>query len=225
MTFSWPRAFFVSGTDTNIGKTFVSGLLAIGLRGSYWKPVQSGLDPHSDSDWIRTVCNLPDERIIPERHKLSQPLSPHLAARLDGVKINLSDFELPQFTNNPLIIEGAGGLLVPLNADYYVADLIRQLHVPVLLVARSTLGTINHTLLSVSLIRQKNIRILGVVMNGPINEENKRAIENYGKVPVIAQIPFLESVTEQSLKAGFDKYVSPDFWSDEEAQQAALVRG
>jgi dethiobiotin synthetase len=186
----FPPAFFVTGTDTDVGKTIVSALLTIALDGYYWKPIQSGRDDRglTDRDRVGQLTGLGPERLLPERYCLGQPLSPHLAARLDGVEIELTDFELPVGLDRPLIVEGAGGLLVPINDRHLMIDLIGHLGLPVVVVARSGLGTINHTLLSIGALRRSGIPILGVILNGPLNPENRRAIEFYGQVSVIAEV-------------------------------------
>jgi dethiobiotin synthetase len=193
----FPSAFFVTGTDTDVGKTIVSALLTIALDGTYWKPIQSGRDERgqTDSDRLRSFgC-----RVLPERYCLGQPLSPHLAARLDGVEIELADFELPRVEGS-LIVEGAGGLLVPVNDRHLMIDLIGHLGLPVVLVARSGLGTINHTLLSIGALRRWGIPILGVVLNGPLNGENRRAIEFYGQVSVIAEVEPIGDLSIEGLR-------------------------
>ncbi|HIK40458.1 dethiobiotin synthase [Thermoleptolyngbya sp. M55_K2018_002] len=202
----FPEKFFITGTDTNVGKTVVSALLTLGLNASYWKPIQSGLDPISDTDYVRKVTGLDDSHFLPERFTLTQPLSPHAAAEIDGVQIHLSDFQLPsQLPYKPLIIEGAGGLMVPLNEEDFVIDLIRQFQLPVCLVARSTLGTINHTLLSLAQLRRMEIPILGVIVNGPKNEGNRAAIAHYGNVPILAELEPLAEVNPATLKQAFDQ--------------------
>lgn len=202
----FPKAFFVTGTDTDVGKTIVSAILAHGLDAHYWKPVQSGLEPQSDSDRMREL-GLADERIFPETHVFTQPLSPHLAARIDAKSISLEDFCLPALDKcKHLLIEGAGGLLVPLNEKDKVIDLIEKLQLPVLLVARTALGTINHTLLSLEALRARQIPIIGVIMSGEPNEENRLAIEEHGKVQVIAQIPLLPDLKKENLIACFKRH-------------------
>ncbi|MEM8605050.1 MAG: dethiobiotin synthase [Cyanobacteria bacterium P01_H01_bin.121] len=195
-----PSQFFVTGTDTSVGKTVVSALLTLGLQGAYWKPIQSGLDPIGDTDYVRKVTGLPDDHFFPERFKLTQPLSPHAAAAIDGVSISLDDFELPATAKPYLIVEGAGGILVPINNQYYILDLIQHLKLPVVLVARSTLGTINHTLLSLKCLRQARIPVVGVILNGPKNPGNAAAIETYGKVSILAEIELMETVEPAMLK-------------------------
>ncbi len=205
----FPQRFFVTGTDTNVGKTVVSAMLTLGLNGTYWKPVQSGLEPITDSDYVRAVTELDDSHFISERFRLTQPLSPHLSARLDGVDIHLSDFALPHHPeSSPLIVEGAGGLLVPLNSTDLIIDLIRHLQLPVCLVARTQLGTINHTLLSLRQLQQANIPVLGVIMNGPKNLENRKAIAHYGQAPILGELEPLDQVNPQTLKAAFDQMFS-----------------
>ncbi len=212
MAVSIPPALFVTGTDTDVGKSIVSAMLTLGLGASYWKPVQSGPGPNGsagDSAYIQSLTGLSSEHFLPERHRLSQPLSPHAAAAIDGIDICLSDFTLPQHDRPHLVVEGAGGLLVPLNPTDYILDLMRQLQLPVVLVARSGLGTINHTLLSISQLRQAGVPILGVVMNGPKNEGNRAAIVHYGKVPVLLELETLVELTPASLLGAFDRIAWP----------------
>lgn len=216
----FPTVFFVTGTDTGVGKTFISAVLCKGLNAGYWKPIQSGnydnspMDDGSecpdviqtDTDWVRANTGLPKEHFYPEAYRLSQPLSPHLAAALDRTDIQLSRITLPKFQQDRLIVEGAGGLLVPLNEKQLIIDMVEHLKLPVLLVSRSGLGTINHTLLSLAALRQRNIDIIGVVMNGVTNPENARAIEHYGRVPVIAQVPPIAPATTYSISAAFNAF-------------------
>lgn len=203
----FPRAFFITGTDTGVGKTFVSAILMKGLSAAYWKPIQSGVDDVTDTDWLRKTTGLPDSHFIPEAYRLTQPLSPHAAAEIDGVRISLNDLRLPQINQFPhLIVEGAGGVMAPINEQQFIKDLIRHLNLPVLLVARSTLGTINHTLLSLQCLRQTGLEVLGVVMNGPSNQFNRRAIEYYGSINVCAGIDILPEITPQTLFELFSKH-------------------
>ncbi|MGG6294674.1 dethiobiotin synthase [Leptolyngbya sp. AN02str] len=205
MSFQFPDQFFVTGTDTNVGKTVVSAMLTIGLNGTYWKPVQSGLEPITDTEYVRSVTQLDESHFLPERFRLTEPLSPHLSARLDGVEIHLSDFELPHAARSPLIVEGAGGLLVPLNDKDLIIDLIQKFQLPVCLVSRTQLGTINHTLLSIRQLQQANIPILGVIMNGPLNEENKRAFAHFGQIPILGELEPLEDINPATLRSAFER--------------------
>jgi len=207
MPFKLPNAFFVAGTDTDVGKTVICAILMAGLDAAYWKPVQSGTAEGTDTEWIARVTGLPHDRFLPETWRLTRPLSPHAAAEQDGVRIDLSDFTLPMAGGvSHLVVEGAGGLMVPLNDREFMIDLIRHLDLPVLLVARSTLGTINHTLLSLSQLRQYNLNMLGVVMNGPKNDGNRRAIEHYGHIPVLAEIEPLHRIDPAHLRNAFFKF-------------------
>lgn len=204
-SFQFPSRFFVTATDTDVGKTVVSAMLTLGLNGTYWKPIQSGLLPTTDTDVIRSVTQLDESHFIPERFRLTQPLSPHRSAQLDGVEIHLSDFALPNHPHTHLIVEGAGGLLVPINEKDYIVDLIRHLDLPVCLVTRTQLGTINHTLLSLRLLQQANIPVLGVIMNGPLNPSNREAIAHYGQVPILGELEILDSLNPVMLKSAFDR--------------------
>jgi len=198
---TFPKAFFLTGTDTDVGKTVVSAVLSLGLSAHYWKPVQSGQP--KDSDFME-AAGLPREMIFPERYCFSQPLSPHLAARIDSQSIELSDFSLPDLAEvKHLVVEGAGGLLVPLNERDKVIDLIKSLALPVVLVARSALGTINHTLLSLEALRKRDIDVFGVIMTGLPNRENRLAIERFGDVAVLAEIPILPDFKAETLARCF----------------------
>lgn len=201
----FPSSMFIAGTDTDVGKTFVSAVLAAGLQARYWKPVQCGVLPETDTEWIGRMANLSKEDIIPEAFRLANPLSPHLAARMQDVSITVNDImaRCPDDNGKGLIVEGAGGLLVPLNDDELYIDLIEKLALPVVLVSRTALGTINHTLLSILALRQRGIELFGVIMNGAPNPENVRAVEKYGKVEVLGCIPRLYSVSPSSVSKLF----------------------
>jgi dethiobiotin synthase len=202
MSIDLPKKFFVSGTDTGIGKTLVSAMLMTGLNATYWKPIQAGLDEETDTEFVQRLSEAEDEKIIPERYRLNTPMSPHGAADIDDVQISLSDFKLPEFSTKHLVVEGAGGLWVPINWEESVLDLILHLELPVLLVARSELGTLNHTLLSIEALRRRNIDVLGVILNGPHHQSNKETIEHFGKVPVW-EVHEIENITRQSLELSF----------------------
>jgi dethiobiotin synthetase len=202
----FPKQVFVTGTDTNVGKTVVSAMLTLGLQGIYWKPIQSGRDPETDTAYIQRVTQLDSSHFIPEKFCLTHPLSPHLAAELDGVTIQLSDFYLPEVSSEShLIVEGAGGLLVPFNKTDFIIDLIAHLSLPVCLVARTQLGTINHTLLSIEALRKREISILGVILNGSKNQPNREAIANYGSVPILGELEPLDPVHPPTLIKAFDR--------------------
>lgn len=198
---------FVAGTDTVVGKTVISSILVAGLDAYYWKPIQSGLDNGGDSEWVRRTTQIPAKRIVPETYRLTLPLSPHHAARHDGVRVDVSSILRPDLPRGSrLVVEGCGGLLVPLNESDLLIDLITNLGIPVILVARSTLGTINHTLLSLSALRSRGIFVLGVVLNGPLNKDNRDSIEQFGKARVLAEVPPIASFDPGVLGEAFERY-------------------
>jgi dethiobiotin synthetase len=194
------HGFFVTGTDTDVGKTVVSAWLLTHLDALYWKPVQAGTEPETDAETVRRVAELPADRILPEAYLLPEPQSPHEAARRAGITIDMAKLAPPE-SDRLLVVEGAGGLLVPLNDTSFVIDLATELQLPVILVARSTLGTINHTLLSLEALRRRGLVVAGVVMNGPETPHNRAAIERYGQTQVIAEIPWLEQINRSALRA------------------------
>jgi dethiobiotin synthase len=194
------EGFFVTGTDTNVGKTVVSAWLVARLGACYWKPVQAGNHPETDSAIVRRLSDAPPDRILPEAYVLPEPIAPHEAARRAGVAIDMKKL-VPPPCDRPLVVEGAGGLMVPLTDRAFVIDLAHELDLPVVLVTRSTLGTINHTLLSLEAIRRRGLHLAGVVVNGPETPHNRAAIERYGQVEIIAEIPWLDQMTAASLKA------------------------
>jgi len=186
---------FITGTDTNVGKTLISSWLALHTGFSYFKPIQTGLKEGSDSSEVQRLANA---KIYPESYAYNAPLSPHLAAKIEAEKIDLEKIILPQ--ENNLIIEGAGGVLVPINDQYLMIDLIKKLGAPVIVVARTSLGTINHTLLSLEALKSRNIPIVGVIMNGEQNSQNSNAIEFYGQTSILTQFPKLEAVNKDTLQ-------------------------
>jgi len=191
---------FVTGTDTEVGKTVVSAWLMLHFNACYWKPVQAGLAGETDSEKIQQLTECGAGAILPPAYQLPEPLLPHEAARRAGVAIDLARF-VPPATDGPLVAEGAGGVMVPLNEHAFMIDLMESLGFPVVLVCRSGLGTINHTLLSLAALRARNIPLAGIVMNGPINSHNRIAIEKFGAVEVLAEIPPLDPLNRQSLLA------------------------
>ncbi len=196
------NTFIVTGTDTNIGKTIFAAGLTRFLDGAYWKPVQAGLDGETDSDVVRRLAALPSDRILPEAWRLHTPASPHLAAELDQVRIDPAGLTFP-VSRRPLIVEGAGGLLVPLTRDTLLIDVFARWAQPVVLCARTSLGTINHTLLSVEALRRRAIPLLGVALLGPAHAENQRIIGELGKVRILGRLPHLEPLTPATLAAAF----------------------
>lgn len=199
-----PSEIFVTGTDTGIGKTVVAAMLAQGLNASYWKPIQAGLEEETDTEFVKRTTDLSDSQIKPERYRLNTPMSPHAAADIDGVSISMSDLELPDYETDHLVVEGAGGLMVPFNDEDMIIDLISYLELPVVLVARSTLGTLNHTFLSLEALRSRDIPILGVVLNGPRHKSNYETIKEYGDIDILAEIDELSVLNPSSLSRTFE---------------------
>jgi dethiobiotin synthetase len=192
----------VAGTDTGIGKTvFAAGLVRL-LDGYYWKPVQAGLDGESDSAVVERLSRLPPDRVLPEAWSLTAPASPHLAAERDGVVIDPAALSLPLVTR-PLIVEGAGGVMVPLTRNALFIDVFAGWRAPVVLCARTSLGTLNHTLLSLEALRRRGISVLGVALIGELHADNERTLAEFGGVPILGRLPRLDPLTPQTLEAAF----------------------
>lgn len=188
------NGYFITGTDTGVGKTLVSAILTYVLRGCYWKPIQSGAkDELPDLERVKQLTQLASAHFYPSRYVLQAPLSPDQAAALEQIHIDLDECVLPM-TEKPLLVEGAGGIYVPLNEQQVMLDLIKKLALPVIIVARGTLGTINHTLLTIEGLRQHHIPIHGVVFNGQLNPANQKAIEKWGKVRTLFHIPVFDTI-------------------------------
>jgi len=194
--------FAVTGTSTGIGKTVFSAALAGALEGYYWKPVQSGLDGETDSETVRRLSGLPKDRIIPEAYRLALPASPHIAAAREGIQIEASRLAIPEGAS-PLVIEGAGGLMVPLRADLLQIDLFASWGLPVILCALTSLGTINHTLLSIEAIARRSIKLHGVVFTGDRNAEVENTIVELGKARRLGGLPRLDPLNAGRLGEAF----------------------
>ncbi|MGK5091204.1 dethiobiotin synthase [Deltaproteobacteria bacterium TL4] len=182
-----PKAFFVTGIGTEVGKTVVSAILVETLKAHYWKPVQAGDLENTDTMKIQQWVSHQQVHCYPEQYRFTRPMSPHAAAEREGVRIRLDHFQLPQ-TQRPLVVEGAGGLMVPLNDQVLVLDLIVHLKLPVILVSRTYLGSINHTLLSILCLQSRNVPILGIIFNGPVNYETEAYILQYTHVLCLARL-------------------------------------
>lgn len=193
--------FIVTGTDTGIGKTVFAAALAGALGAAYWKPVQAGFDEDGMGD-SELVTRLAGVAALPEAYRLTTPCSPHQAARIDGVTIDPARLALPD-VNGPLVIEGAGGVLVPLADDLLYADVFARWGLPVVLVARTALGTINHSLLSLEALRARGIAVHGVAFVGEGNAESEAVICRIGKVPRLGRLPLLDPLDRDTLSAAF----------------------
>ena len=200
------RGLFVTGTDTGVGKTVVSAALfhryrtRVPLR--YWKPIQTGTEQDDDTAEIRRLTTTAGVDILDDGVRLPHPVSPHLAASLAGQTIDiptLTRMVEPYPPTDRWIVEGAGGVLVPINQSELMVDLIGQLQLAVLVVSRSSLGTINHTLLTLEGLRSRSLVVAGVVMVGDVNAHNRAAVERYGQVPVIADMPYFADLSDGTL--------------------------
>jgi dethiobiotin synthetase len=195
------RGFIVSGTDTGIGKTVFSAMLVRALGAMYWKPVQSGTDGGTDAQGVREMAGIPNDRILPEAYVLSASLSPHRAAEIDGVILDPAAIRPP--LARPLVIEGAGGLMVPLTRGVLQIDMFRRWNLPVILCARTALGTINHTLLSVEALRRREAPIHGIAFIGDDNPDNIRTIGDFSGVKVLGRMPRLDHIDGPALDRAF----------------------
>lgn len=196
------QAFFVSGIGTGIGKTFVSAILTEALKADYWKPVQAGFENGTDNLTVRQLIGNPQTVIHPETYLLKLPASPHIAAREENIRIDCG-LILDQFkqmkTNRPLIIEGAGGLLVPLNDSELMIDLAKKLDAKLILVSRNYLGSINHSLLTAESCRHRGLDVSGWVFNDQfMNYESD--IVSLTHIPAICSIPFIRNISRESVR-------------------------
>ena len=193
-----PLQLVVCGTDTDVGKTVVSALLVQGLQARYWKPVQSGLEQGGDRQWLTQLLQLPQDRWIPEAYAFQAPVSPHWAAEQEHCCIDPDQLALPT-TTEPLVVETAGGVMVPLSRNWLQIEQLQRWQLPIVLVGRSGLGTLNHTLLTLDALRRRDLAVLGLILNGPPHTDNPRTLEQLGGVPVLAQLPPLTPLTAEGL--------------------------
>jgi len=200
----------VVGIGTDIGKTLVSSILVRGLNYAYWKPIQAGVHPETDTQAVKRLTELQDDHFIPETYVLPEPLSPHASAAIAGIEIEVSKLQLPIIPAkcNGVLIEGAGGLMVPITSAFLFSDLFQQWQVPVVLVSRNYLGSINHTLLSAEHLKHKNIPVKGIIFNGVENPSSEKVIEKYTGFKVLGRIPEVEKITPQWIAEAFKKYIS-----------------
>jgi len=193
--------FVVTGTDTGIGKTIFSAALTGALQAHYWKPVQAGLDDGADRDHVARLAGVPAANVLPEAYRLNTPCSPHRAAEIDGVVIDLARLALPDA--RPLVVEGAGGALVPVTRGTTYADVFAWWNQPVVVVARTALGTINHSLLTFEALRSRGVPIHGVAFVGDANEDSEATICAMGDVRRLGRLPMLDRLDAQSLAIAF----------------------
>jgi dethiobiotin synthetase len=191
--------YIIAGIGTEIGKTFISSILTESLQADYWKTIQSGALDFTDSDTVKSLISNTKTVFHPEAYRLNEPMSPHAAAAIDGVEIELSKFQLPQ-TDNHLIVELAGGIMVPLNDRETNIDLIKKLNIPVILISKNYLGSINHTLLSVEFLKMNNITLKGLIFNGERNKSSEDFILNYTKLECLGRVNFEENIDKNVVK-------------------------
>ena len=189
---------FVTGIGTEVGKTVIAAILTEALEADYWKPVQAGDLDYSDTHKVSDLVSHDKSVFHPETHALHHPMSPHAAAERDGVEISLDDFQLPQTENN-LIVEGAGGLMVPLNSKDCIIDLIEKFDIEVVLVSRNYLGSINHTLLSVEALQNRSIKIRGIIFNDKENKDTESAILKMTGLKCLGRVEFEENLSSESI--------------------------
>lgn len=192
------KKIFITGIGTDVGKTIVSAIITEALKADYWKPVQSGDLENSDSMKVQELISNTTSVFHPEAYKFTRPLSPHTAAELEKRVIETSKIKPPK-TANKLVIEGAGGLLVPLNKKKLMIDLIEELNTPVIVVSRNYLGSINHTLMTVEILKKRKIRILGLVINGEPNLSSENYISNYTNLPILLRVGQEETIDQQTI--------------------------
>ncbi|MCI5059308.1 MAG: dethiobiotin synthase [Flavobacteriales bacterium] len=193
------KGFFVTGIDTEIGKTVTSSVLVEALKSDYWKPIQSGDLEFSDTMKVKSLISNSKTFFHQEGYALKTPMSPHAAAKIDDVHIELENIVLPQ-TQNSLIVEGAGGLMVPINEEHTILDIMKKLKLPVIVVSKNYLGSINHTLLTVNCLRENNLDVKGVIFSGEENAESQRIILKQSQATFLGRIPFMEINKENILK-------------------------
>lgn len=196
------QRFIVTGTDTGVGKTVVAAAYAGALGASYWKPVQCGLEDGGDSARVRALSGLSQDRILPETYRFAMAASPHRAAEAEGIAVSTIRLKLPDVTG-PLVVEGAGGLMVPLTREALLIDVFASWRLPVVLVARTALGTINHSLLSIEALNGRNIPILGVAFVGDEMPDTERTVCEMGGVRRLGRLPHLDPLDRRSLAAAF----------------------
>ncbi|PWE77197.1 dethiobiotin synthetase [Bradyrhizobium sp. SUTN9-2] len=203
----------VTGTDTGIGKTVFAAGLADLLGASYWKPIQAGLDGETDTETVTRLARLTADRVVPEFYRLRTPASPHQSAEVDGVRIDAASLSPPDTEGRPLVIEGAGGLMVPLSGDTLYIDVFERWQLPVVVCASTKLGTINHSLLSIEALRRRQITILGIAFIGERNPQTQTAIREIGRVRWLGRLPLLSALTPEALQTAFKSSFRADDFS------------
>lgn len=193
------QPIIVTGTDTGIGKTVFSAALTLSLSATYWKPVQAGIEEETDTQIVERLTGCP---VLPETYRLTVPASPHYSAEQDGVEIDINKLTLPQ-VDGPLVVEGAGGLMVPITRETLYIDMFKRWNAPVVLCARTGLGTINHSLLSIEMLRQRGCNLVGIAFIGDEVPDTERTIIEFAKTKKLGRLPKLENLTTEALREAF----------------------
>lgn len=202
------KQIIITGTDTDIGKTVFAAALTFALGATYWKPIQAGLAEETDSQLVERLSG---QNILPEAYKLNTPASPHIAAEIDGMKIDLEKLKLPNVSGS-LVVEGAGGIMVPITRQTTFLDVFVKWHAPIVLCARTSLGTINHSLLSISALRNAKCNILGIAFIGDENKDSEKTICGMGDVKRLGRLPLLTELNRDGLNKAFaDNFNLADF--------------
>lgn len=192
-----PKLYFVTAIGTDSGKTLVSAILCEFLSADYWKPIQAGIP--TDADAVRNLVSNRNVAIHPEAYRLKTPESPHAAAHHEGLHVRISDLQLPNTTRS-LVIEGAGGCLVPLNDEEFVIDIASRFNASIILVSNFYLGSINHTLLTIEALKRRGLNVAGIIFNGPRNEESERIIMRHGSYPCLLNIEAEPAITRETVQ-------------------------
>jgi len=198
MSFKNNLKFIICGTDTDVGKTLISSFFVRGLQCFYWKPIQSGIETETDSQSIYRLSGVRKEKILKEAYIFNKPVSPHWAAEIDSKIIDINLLNLPSIDGS-LVIETAGGLMVPITRNFLQIDQIKKWDLPVIIVCRSSLGTLNHTFLTIEALKKRNIKILGLIINGEKHLDNPKTLQEFSKLPIIAEFPKLTNVDKNNL--------------------------
>lgn len=193
------RKLFITGIGTDVGKTIVATILTEALQADYWKPIQAGVEPQTDSEFVKSLISNSKSMIHPESFVLKHPMSPHAAAQLAGVDVMLDKIILPRI-DNTLIIEGAGGLMVPLNDKEMIIDLIQKCDAEVILVIKNYLGSINHSLLSIELLKKRNIPVLGIIISGEKNEASENIIFKYSGIKFLGRVEAMSDINKENIQ-------------------------
>jgi dethiobiotin synthetase len=192
------RNIFVTGIGTDVGKTIISAVLTEALNADYWKPIQSGYTEGCDSERVKKLISNPLSKFHKERYLLKEPLSPHVAAILENIEISLKEFSLPKTENRNLVIEGAGGILVPINNDHVIADLIEKFDAEVIVVSRNYLGSINHTLLTLNELERRKLKLKGIIFNGNSNLATESIILKKYQFDFVGRVNYYEEFTKET---------------------------